>query len=214
MKLNEQQGFILNELSRRLANTIRVGKVCEVDYEKAVAKVMLGDNKTAFLPWITNKAGADQNWNPIDIGEQVVVLAPNGELNRGVILHSLYQKTIPAPATSKNMRAVFFEDGSCVQYDTDSKTLTVELQGTGNINVVGSVNITCQTANITAETTTIDGNAVITGTTTIKGDAVIMGTVALSGGGSPIARVGDQVSVDPITHIGQIDTGSATATSG
>lgn len=195
MQSPEEDIYQLGELARKLANLIRIGKIVEVDYAKARAKVKLGPLTTNFLPWLVGSAGSDQSWKPLDIGEQVVVLSPNGELNCGVILHSLYQATSPAPTNSKNKHAVLFSDGSKLEFDKESSSLLLEIKGNINITVVGN-------ANITAVQTTINGNATITG------------NVVLAGGGPAVARVGDKVSVDPATHQGTILSGSSKVVAG
>ncbi len=188
MNLNEKQGYLLNELLRRLSNIIRIGTICEIDYQKAKARVKTGELKTAYLPWITSKAGDNIDWNPPDINEQVIILSPNGELNKGVILCSLYQNSSPAPSNSKDKQKVVFGDGSIIEYDKQEKHFFMDLKGTITINA--------EIANITAETTTINGE------------------VLLAGGAAAVARVGDPVSVDPITHVGTIMGGSSKVKSG
>lgn len=191
-----EDGFNINDLFRRLANIVRIGTILEVDYQKARAKVKIGDIKTGFLPWCTERAGLNKNWNPLDIGEQVVILSPNGELDRGVILPSLYQTSNPAPGHSKDKTKNIFEDGTSIEYDKNVKSLLINLAGTTNITITGAATINAQTVDLTATQTTVNGNATITG------------EVYLAGGGKAVARVGDKVSVDPNTHIGKIDAGS------
>jgi len=40
---DEEQGFTLNDLGRRLANIIRIGTIFEIDFETAKARVKIGD---------------------------------------------------------------------------------------------------------------------------------------------------------------------------
>ena len=70
----------IGELERRLSNTIRPGKVLEADYAKARLRVTMGDNTSAWLPWLTSRAGEDRTWHAPEVGEQVIVIAPGGEL--------------------------------------------------------------------------------------------------------------------------------------
>lgn len=195
MRTPEEDIYQLGELARKLANLIRIGKIVEVDYAKARAKVKLGPLTTNFLPWLIGCAGSDQSWQPLDVGEQVLVLAPNGELNCGVIIPSLYQVASPAPTNSKNKHVVLFSDGSKVEFDKETSSLSLNIKGNINITVAGN-------ANITAKQTTITGNATITG------------NVVLAGGGPAVARAGDKVSVDPATHQGTILSGSSKVSAG
>ena len=47
------------DLQRRFENVLRIGKVCEADYENARIRVESGDVVTGWLPWITTRAGKD-----------------------------------------------------------------------------------------------------------------------------------------------------------
>lgn len=95
-----------------------------------------------------------------------------------------------------------------------------------NINIINANNVVIEgktlsvissTATIKSETATIESQ-----TTTVKAETAtieaqttnITGKVNLAGGGLPIARVGDEVSVDPLTHKGQILSGSTEVMSG
>ena len=42
------------------------------------------------------RAGADREWDPPTIGEQVVLLSPSGNLAQGVVLTGLFSDLIPA----------------------------------------------------------------------------------------------------------------------
>lgn len=214
MSFEEKQGYLLNELLRRLSNIIRIGTICEIDYQKAKARVKTGELKTAYLPWITSNAGENINWNPPSLNEQVMVLSPNGELNRGVILQSLYQNSSPASSNSKDKQKIVFGDGSVFEYDKEAKNFSMDLKGTANINIKGLASISAETVNITAKINTINGKTIINGDTTINGNANISGEVLLAGEGGAVARAGDLVSVDPITHMGKIDSGSEKVKSG
>ncbi len=208
MSSNEEQGFQLNDLARRMANLIRVGTVAEIDYENARAKVKIGDLETAFLPWITEEAGENVNWKAVQIGEQVVVLSPNGELDAGIILKSLYQSSATAPSNFENIQKKVFKDGSVVEYDTENKFFKCDLKGDADIKIAGKVNIEASTAIVKAPVITLDGN------TTVNGNLSGVGNVALGGGGVGVARIGDAVEVDPITHKGTITAGSSKVKSG
>ncbi len=198
---NLEESYQLGELARKLSNIIRIGQIVKVDYLKAKATVKMGDIETDYLPWITNHAGAARNWAPLSIGTQVIVLAPDGELNRGVILPSLYRNLYPAPANTENQYTIHFADGSTIEYDKDTKSLSLDIKGNLNIVVGESFNLTAK-------------QAILSAATTIEGNLDTTGTVNLSGSGAPLARVGDSVSVDANTHKGTITSGSSTVSAG
>ncbi|WP_265016935.1 phage baseplate assembly protein V [Wolbachia endosymbiont (group B) of Endotricha flammealis] len=119
--------FAISELSRKVANIIRIGVVKEVDYEKAKVRVKIGEFLTDYLPWITSKAGKDRNWSSPGIDEQVVVFSPFGELSLGVVLGGIYQKKYPAPENKKEINSMKFQDGTRLLYDKEKHHLEIEV---------------------------------------------------------------------------------------
>ncbi|MDR1139070.1 MAG: phage baseplate assembly protein V [Rickettsiales bacterium] len=110
--------FAISELSRKLANIIRVGLVKEIDYEKARVRVKVGEFLTDYLPWITYRAGEDKSWSPPSIDEQVIVLSPGGELSLGVVLPAIYQQKYPPPECRKTAHTFKFQDGTKLSYES------------------------------------------------------------------------------------------------
>ena len=174
---DEEQGFTLNDLGRRLANIIRIGTIFEIDFEAAKARVKIGDLTTNWLPWVNSNSGANNSWNPPEIDEQVIILSPSGELNQAVILPSLYKNN--ASDELPNIQSVTYKDGSKVSFDHNTGSLALDLQGNINLDIKGSAIIkVAGDANIEATNITIKGN-------------INLGGV----GGNPVARVGDKILV-------------------
>lgn len=178
--------FTLGELQRMLANTIRVGKVVELDEANARVKVSVSGLTTAWLPWLVSRAGATRTWSAPRPGEQVVVLSPYGDTAQGVVLPSIYQDDYPAPAGSKDKETTVYPDGSTVEYDSASNTLTVTVSGAGNVVV------NCKQATVNAETSvTLDtpntfctGNLAVAKSLTMGeegGSATLKGAVSIIG---------------------------------
>ena len=182
---DEEQGFRVNDLGRRLANIIRIGTIFEIDFEAAKARVKIGDLETDFLPWVNSNSGNNNSWNPPEMDEQVIVLSPSGELNQGVILPSLYKNNTSDELA--NIQSVTYKDGSKVSFDHDAGSLTLDLQGSLNLDIKGSATIT------------VAGNAQIEAAkVTLKGDVDLGGS-----GGQPVARVGDKVEITAGSSAGQ-----------
>ena len=182
---DEEQGFRVNDLGRRLANIIRIGTIFEIDFEEAKARVKIGDLETDFLPWVNSNSGANNSWNPPEMDEQVIILSPSGELNQGVILPSLYKNN--ASDELPNIQSVTYKDGSKVSFDQDTGSLTLDLQGGINLDIKGSAAIK------------VAGSAQIEAAkVTLKGDVDLGGS-----GGQPIARVGDKVEITAGSSAGQ-----------
>lgn len=116
-----EQGKDISELFRRVNNIIRIGKVISVDYNKAKAKVKIGNLTTDYMPWLTPSTAA---WIPLKNGEQVVVLSPNGDLRMGMILPSLYQSSKAPPA-----------------HDTSKITWNMDVNQKGNLSTTGNISV-------------------------------------------------------------------------
>lgn len=166
---DEQDGFTLNDLGRRLANIIRIGTIFEIDFETAKARVKIGDLETDWIPWINSNSGSTNSWNPPEIDEQVIALSPSGELNQAIILQSLYKNN--ASENSPNIQSTTFKDGSKVTFDHSSGNLDLNLKGSTTIKVAGNA--------------TIESQSVL-----LKGD-INLG----NSDGKPIARIGDEIEI-------------------
>lgn len=138
-----EQSFSLTELDHRLSNLIQFGKVCEADYQKAKLKVQIGEIVTDWLPWLTSRAGNNTSWWAPEVEEQVLVLAPSGEINQAVILPAMYQQQFPAPSENNYVHQVTYEDGTTLSYDKKHHTLSVTMTTSGEIKLtVGSSSFT------------------------------------------------------------------------
>jgi len=134
--------YQLSEMARKLSNLARVGTVEHVDYAKAVAKVRFGAIVTHWLHWLADRAGNDRSWWAPEVGEQVLVIAPDGNLTQGIILLSLYQQASPQPAASPDVRRITFKDGAVLEYDRASHKLKATVPGDVEINATGTIQAT------------------------------------------------------------------------
>ena len=174
--------YALAEIDRVLANLLRLGTVAQLDVAEARVKVDIGG-------LITDCAGATRTWSAPRAGEQVLLLAPHGDLAQAVALPAIYQDAHPAPAASADIEQVTFPDGSMAAYDSAAHTLTITAGS-------GSVIVNCDQATINAgsgvtrntpSTTctgalTVQGMLTYTAGMTGSGATAISGTVAVSGG--------------------------------
>lgn len=131
--------FEMAEILRRLANVVRLGAVAEVDLPAARARVHYDTDPggaailTAWLPWLTPRAGADRTWWAPTVGEQVVVLAPGGELPQAVILPALYRDTHPAPDVAASKHVMRYGDGIRIEVDTAAHRYGVAVPAGGEL---------------------------------------------------------------------------------
>ena len=140
--------YSLGELSRQIANMIRVGEITELDFDDSEAprvKVEVSGFPSDWLPWSAGRAGASRKWSPPSVGEQVIIVAPYGDLGQAMIIGSLFSASMPAPDTSATRETVAYPDGSTVSHDSETNTLTVTVAGAGNVVV------NCQQGTINAD---------------------------------------------------------------
>ena len=129
------------DAERRLENICRIGSVAEVDYANARVRIETGDLLTAWLPWITRRAGPDVDWWAPEVGEQVVVLSPGGVLEDGVVLGSIYQDSYAAPANTPNIHTTRYQDGTTITYDRSAHKLTISCVGDMDIECAGNFRV-------------------------------------------------------------------------
>lgn len=171
------------ELQRLLANLIRYGVVTELDTSDPSAprvKCSTGGLDTDWLPWCAGRAGATRRWSAPRPGEQVVVFSPYGDPAQGFVLPGFYQDAHPAPADSQDKDTTVYPDGSTVEYDSASNTLTVNVAGNGNVVV------NCKVATVKADTSvTLDTpEATVTGNLTVQKNLGVVGAMAVQGEGA------------------------------
>ena len=197
---SEAQDFRLVELARRLSNVVRPGVVAEADYALARVRVQYGGPGavTGWLPWLAARAGGDRSWWAPEIGEQVLILSPSGELSNGIVLAGLYQSNRPAPAASSDKRLVRYSDGAEIEYDRAAHRLRAVLPEGG-------------AAEITApDGVTITGDVAITGDVTVTGGVTATENIDADGNVTADGNVeaGGNVEAD-----GNVSDGSATTSS-
>ena len=134
----EVREFRLVELARRLANVVRPGVVAEADHALARVRVKYGEEAeavSAWLPWLAGRAGGDLEWWAPEIGEQVLILAPSGELANGIVIAGLYSDARPAPASSSDRHVTRYIDGAEIEYDREAHRLKAVLPEGGTAEI-------------------------------------------------------------------------------
>lgn len=147
-------------------NMIRYGKISSVNSKLVSARVSFADKQGVIshgLPIVVPGSLKNKYYHLPDIGEDVLCLfLPNG-IQRGFILGSFYNVNNPPPVNSGDKEHVTFSDGTVLEYDRSSHTMTVNVQGTINITATGAVNMVAK------------GNITCAGTITVNGDVVANG---------------------------------------
>ncbi|MGE4169144.1 MAG: phage baseplate assembly protein V [Candidatus Margulisiibacteriota bacterium] len=222
--------FAVSELTRRLANLIRVGIVSQIDVENARVKIVTSQIETDWLPWLTSRAGDDTSWWAPSIDEQVLILSPSGELSTGVVLPAIYSDLKPANADTSQVHRITYSDGTVIEYDKEQNKLKVDCVGSvdviaagdvhveteANVSVVAEGNLTAEAASaeITAATVTINGNVTVNGTLhatgNISSDANVAAAALLSGAtisAGGMSASGGAMSAGSVSASGDVTAG-------
>ena len=135
-------GMNIADLARLLENIVRFGTVEAVQMQPPRVQVKSGNITTAWRPWLNLRAGADREWDPPTIGEQVVLLSPSGNLAQGVVLTGLFSDLIPANGDRDGLHRRTYRDGAVIEYDSIAKHLRATLPGTAEVTAVGDISLT------------------------------------------------------------------------
>lgn len=115
----------IGELQRRMSNLFRLGTISQVDLTTARCKVSFQGAETAWLPWMTSRAGAVKDWNPPSVGEQVCVVSPMGDLESGFVMAgSINSNSNAAPTSSGNTYRIDVPAGGSFEIRVGGATLT------------------------------------------------------------------------------------------
>ncbi|HWL46295.1 MAG TPA: phage baseplate assembly protein V, partial [Sphingomonadaceae bacterium] len=148
--------------ARGLGDLIRFGTIASVDLAAARCTVAAGDLITGPIRWIEPRAGATRSWAPPSVGEQVLLICPEGEIAAGVALRGVSCATYP-PAGDSARELIVYDDGAVLAYDPEGHALEALLPAGGTVRLVAPGGIA------------IEGNVAITGDLTISGDATASG---------------------------------------
>ncbi|MGV3771022.1 MAG: phage baseplate assembly protein V [Sphingobium phenoxybenzoativorans] len=145
---------------QQVGEAIQYGVIASVDYADATCSVTLGDLTTGNLPWVAMRAGGTRYWSPPSVDEQCVVLAPEGDLENGLVILGLYSDANPPPSNDPDVVQMDFPDGASINYNHAAHALAVTLPagGTATIDAPGGM--------------TINGDVTVNGTVTATTDVI------------------------------------------
>lgn len=152
-----------------LGELIRFGTIAEVDLAAARCVVASGDIRTAPIRWLQIRAGGTRHWSPPSVGEQVVLLCPEGDLAAAIALLGLSSDVNPAAGDTLRELLVY-QDGSVLAYDPESHLLEAHLCAGGQVRIVADGGVEIQ------GDVSITGNVQVTGqveaSTDVKGGGI------------------------------------------
>ena len=121
----------ISELERRADNTIRHGKVTDVDTKKHLARIEIGEKEGMVVksPWLpyAQMAGTGDNWkfhNPPVTGQQLTLFAPTGEHRQAVLLPFTWWDEAQSPSDKEDEHVITFGKFKMI-FKKDSVTISV-----------------------------------------------------------------------------------------
>ena len=165
-----------SDLLRLILNLIRFGTIADINHNTQRVRVKVGENVTTWRPWITLRAGDAQTWFPPSMGEQVIVLSPEGDFDNAAILPAIYSDKYKSPSTNPAHHTTRYADGAVVQYDRERHILSATLPDGTSVTVApGKV-----TSN--AEDTECTGNLLVQKNLVVNQNLTVNGMSALNAG--------------------------------
>lgn len=163
-----------------LSAFIRIGVVTSVDLAQARCVVRYGDPddddpaESPPIRWLAFRAGLTRIWSPPSVGEQVLLLAPDGQIGAAVALTGIVRDAFP-PVGNSETEMIEWADGAQITYDPQASALvatlpagaTAEIEAPGGITLRGNVTIEGDVQ--------INGTGAITGTLTGDQDVIASG---------------------------------------
>lgn len=173
-----------------LASLIRIGTVLSVDLAEARCIVRFGDPddpapaQTGPIRWLTPRAGLTRVWSPPSVGEQVLLVCPDGQIGAAVAIAGIVQDAFP-PLGSTTAEMIEFADGAKITYDAEASELIAVLPAGGTVDI------------------TADGGITLRGDVTIEGSVTVSETLTAAQD-----VLADGISLKSHKH-GEVQAGSA-----
>jgi phage baseplate assembly protein V len=151
--------FDSKEGERRNSNLIKKGKIVEARYDVKGAppdpnlpnytnedtnknyrgplyRVEIGDHKTYWIPQLERRSGKDQSYWAFEVGEQVIIACPDGDMRQAVVIGALAcndfrppvgfdDETIDKRPWRETVHRIKYQDGTLVEYDRKKHRLLI-----------------------------------------------------------------------------------------
>jgi phage baseplate assembly protein V len=130
--LERLKDFIPNYVRSTMQSMVKTGVVASTSPASGTARVEISDEDglVSFdLGVIVRKTYRDKDYWMPDAGDQVLCLFLPFGLEQGFILGSFYSQPDAVPVTSQDKRHVLFGDGTWLEYDRKSHTLSGHVKG-------------------------------------------------------------------------------------
>lgn len=144
------------------------GKIATVDLKAGLITVAQGDVVTGPIRWAMGGGGGTKVWSRPKVGEQVLLIAPEGDIAGAIALRGVHSLAFP-PVGDPDREVVEFEDGAIVAYHPGNHALSVMLPPGATIAIDAQGGLTIRGP------VTIDGPVNIKGAVTASDDVVAAG---------------------------------------
>ena len=134
----------ISDLFRRFENLIRIGTIAELDHAARKIRVQSGELLTTWLPYPAEIGNNYKRWQPLRLGTQVVLACPSGDPSQALIISILYSNDIEPPSTDENLDVVEFVDGTKIEYNSQTNTLSIDCAGDVAVLSKGSVKVVAE----------------------------------------------------------------------
>lgn len=152
---------------------IRLGTITAVTLSPPRCVVRYGDPEadedceTPPIRWLALRAGKTRHWSPPSLGEEAVLLCPDGQIGNGVALLGLNNDTAPPPGNTL-AELTEYEDGARIGYDPVTHALTALLPDGASALIEAPGGLTIR-GDVTIEGTLTARDDVIGGGKSLKG---------------------------------------------
>lgn len=124
-----------SDIERRLASMIAIGEVSQVDHEMGRYRVKVGGNESDWIASAVSRSAGTRTYESRDVGEQVILACPSGDLSQGVIIGALATEERQAGTKGSEHRTVY-PDGTTVDYDDETHAYKITVpEGGGAVSV-------------------------------------------------------------------------------
>ena len=188
----------MTEIMRLITNLIRTGTVTEVDRDKWLCRVKVGELETNWINWLTLRAGGARTWWCPSPDEQVVLLSMGGNLETAFVLPAIYSNQFPPPSDSVDGCVTEYPDGGWFEYEP--ATGRWHVRGIKSMVIEAAENITLKTGEfvVEADATRINSEVVINGGVTQGGGAMSSNGIVVDKHGHTGVKSGGDTSGGPV----------------
>lgn len=138
------------DLTRRVANMVVIGNIAQADHKRARYRVKVGEILSDWIPDTQPRAGKTRVYEGRDIGEQVVMVSPSGDLAQGIIVGSIHTESNQA-ADKGSIHRTIYPDGTTLDYDDEANAfvLAVKDGGSFDLRISGGAGISARGGKLT-----------------------------------------------------------------